>query len=297
MRRPCAVVAGGAVLAAALFSVSCAASESAPLTLGDDRGIDVRLAAPARRIVTLAPSLTELAFAAGAGDAVVGVSRMSRHPAAARVLPVVGDAAQVNFEKILALRADLALAWISGNAPRHLDALARLKVPVFAVELRRLDDVPRVLRLIGTLAGTPAPAALAADDYARALAALRAAAAGRAPVTVFYAVWDAPLMTVNGTHLISDVLSACGGRNVFANATALVPTVSLEAVIAAGPAVILGGGPDGAAAFENAWRRKLAALPAFRPRIMYVDPEALQSQGPRVLEGARAVCAALAAAR
>jgi len=301
MRRPCAVIGGGAALAVALFAVSSPAAEPATVgnarSVSDDRGIEVRLAAPARRIVTLAPSLTELAFAAGAGDAVVGVSRASLHPAAARSLPVIGDAAQVNTEKVLALRADLALAWLSGNAPRSLDALARLKVPVFAVELRRLDDVPRVLRLIGTLAGTPVPAARAADDYARALAALRAGAAGRSPVAVFYAVWEQPLMTVNGTHLISDVLQTCGGRNVFADASALAPTVSLEAVLAAQPAVILGGGPGGAAAFERVWRQKLAALPGFRPRVVYVDPEVLQSQGPRVLEGARAVCAALAAAR
>jgi iron complex transport system substrate-binding protein len=270
---------------------------AAPVQLKDDRGVDIRLAAPARRIVTLAPSLTELAFAAGARDALVGVSRVSLHPAAARALPVIGDAAQINYEQVLALKADLALAWLSGNAPRSLEALTRLKVPVFAVELRRLDDVPRVLRLIGTLAGTPGPAAQAADDYTRALAALQAGAAGRAPVTVFYAVWDQPLMTVNGAHLISDVLRVCGGRNVFADAPALAPTVSLEAVLAARPAVILGGGPDGAAAFEAVWRRKLAALPDFRPRVVYVDPEVLQSQGPRVLEGARAVCAALVAAR
>lgn len=296
MRRACAVVLAGVWYCAGPGAIA-AAPAAAPVQLRDDRGVDVRLSAPARRIVTLAPSLTELAFAAGAGGALVGVSRASLHPAAARALPVIGDAARVNTEQVLALKADFALAWLSGNAPRSLDALARLKVPVFAVELRRLDDVPRVLRLIGALAGTPAPAAQAADDYTRALAALRAGAAGRAPVTVFYAVWNQPLMTVNGTHLISDVLRACGGRNVFADAAALAPTVSLEAVLAARPAVILGGGPDGAAAFEAVWRRKLAALPDFRPRIVYADPEVLQSQGPRVLEGARAVCAALAVAR
>ena len=293
MRRPRAVVAGNAALAVAFSCLSCHAAEPAPIALTDDRGVEVRLAAPARRIVTLAPSLTELAFAAGAGDAVVGVSRASRHPAAARALPVIGDAAQVNYEKVLALKADLALAWSSGNTPRNLAALARLKVPVFAAELRRLDDVPRVLRLIGTLAGTGAAAEQAAANYGRELAALRAGAAGRAPVAVFYAVWQQPLMTVNGRHLISDVLRVCGGRNVFADTAALAPVVSLEAVLAARPAVILGGGPDGAAAFENVWRQKLAALPDFRPRVAYVDPELLQSQGPRVLAGARAVCAAL----
>jgi iron complex transport system substrate-binding protein len=296
MRRACAVVLAG-VWYCASPGATAAEPVAVPAQLKDDRGVDIRLAAPARRIVTLAPSLTELAFAAGAGDALVGVSRVSLHPAAARALPVIGDAAQINYEQVLALKADLALAWLSGNAPRSLEALARLKVPVFAVELRRLDDVPRVLRLIGTLAGTPLPAAQAADDYTRALVALRAGAAGRAPVTVFYAVWDQPLMTVNGAHLISDVLRVCGGRNVFADAAALAPTVSLEAVLAARPAVILGGGPDGAASFEEVWRRKLAALPDFRPRVAYVDPEVLQSQGPRVLDGARAVCAALAAAR
>ncbi len=295
MRRACAVVLGA--IACACAPPVFAAAPGAAVVLADDRGIEVRLAAPAQRIITLAPFLTELAYAAGAGDRLIGVSRYSDHPAAARALPVVSDAAQVEFERVAALRPDLVLAWVSGNPVRNVRALERLGLPVFAVEPGRLADIPRILRAIGVLAGTTPAAARAADEFERELAALRTRYAGRPPVRVFYEIWRRPLTTVNGRHLISDVLALCGGVNVFAAAPVFVPVVSLEAVIAARPAVIAGGGPDGPAAFVRDWRRSLAAVPGYEPRLVYVDPILLQSLAPRVLEGAATVCAELDAAR
>jgi iron complex transport system substrate-binding protein len=285
-----------------LWSAACcgsagAAAPAGAVALKDDRGIEVRLAAPAQRIVTLAPFLTEMTYAAGAGDRLFGVSRYSDYPAAARALPVISDAAQVEFEQLVGLRPDLVLAWVSGNPVRNVQAVEWLGLPVFAVEPRRLADIPRVLRAIGTLAGTAPAAARAAADFESRLAALRVRYAGRPPVRAFYEIWRRPLTTVNGAHLISDVFSLCGGVNVFETAPAFVPTVSLEAVIAVRPAVIVGGGPDGPDAFARDWRKSLAAIRGYEPRLVYVDPVLLQSLSPRVLEGAEIVCAALEAAR
>lgn len=264
-----------------------------PVSVTDDRGRTVALAAPARRIVALAPHLAELAFAAGAGGRLAGVARFSDYPPAARDLPVVGDAAQLDFERIVALGPDLVLAWKSGNSPGDVGRLERLGLPAYVSEPARLADVPRLLRAIGALAGTARAAEGAAADFEREIAALRARFAGARPVRVFYEVWPRPLMTVNGAHLISDVIALCGGENVFAGLRPLTPNVSLEALIAAKPEVVLGGtraGGDEAYAAE--WRAQ--ALPPLRTLpVFYVDPDLMQRPTPRIVEGARAVCAHL----
>ncbi|MCC7485423.1 MAG: cobalamin-binding protein [Burkholderiales bacterium] len=264
-----------------------------PLSVADDAGRSVGLDRPARRIVALAPALAELVFAAGAGARLVGVARHSDHPAAARSLPRVGDAARIDFEMIVALRPDLVLAWRSGNRRGDYERLARLGYPVYVAEPRRLADVPRTLRAIGALAQSTAEAGHAALAFERGVRELRERNARAARVRVFYAIWARPPMTVSGAHMISDVIALCGGENVFADAPQLTPAVSIEAVIAARPEAILGGASAGGEeAFRRDWRGAAAAplnaLPAF-----YIDPDLIQRQTPRVLEGAKAVCAAL----
>ena len=251
------------------------------------------LAGPAQRIVSLAPSLTELAFAAGAGGHLAGAARYSDYPPAARNLPEVGDAARVDFERIAALRPDLVLAWRSGNLPGDVARLEQLGYPAFVSEPARLADVARLLRAIGALAGTLPEAERAAAGFEREIGALRARYAGASRVRVFYQIWNRPLLTINGAHIISDVIALCGGENVFADVSQLTPAVSLEAAIAARPAAILGGASAGGReGFEAQWRADavgpLRSLPLF-----YINPDLIQRQTPRIAEGARAVCAAL----
>ena len=271
--------------------VSVAAAQ--PVVVVDDRGKAVTLARPAQRIIALAPSLTELAFAAGAGGRLVGAARHSDYPPEARAIPQVGDAARVDFERIAALKPDLILAWKSGNSPSDVERLERLGYPAFVSEPARLADVARLLRAIGALAGSLAEAERAAAGFEREIAALRARHARLSAVRVFYLIWHRPLLTVNGTHIISDVISLCGGQNVFADVAQLTPNVSIEAVIAAKPETILGGGSaDGEKEFAARWRESavepLRQLPAY-----YINPDHIQRQTPRIAEGAKAVCAAL----
>ena len=122
---------------------------------------------------------------------------------------------------------------------------------------------------------------------------MRGRYAGTAKVRVFYLIWHRPLLTVNGAHMISDVIALCGGENVFADLAQLTPNVSLEAVIAAKPEVVLGGASaDGEKEFAERWRTAsvppLTGLPAH-----YVNPDTIQRQTPRIVEGVKAVCAAL----
>lgn len=263
------------------------------ISVADDRGKQVVLAAPAQRIVALAPSLAELAFAVGAGGRLVGVARFSDFPPAARDLPQVGDAARVDFERIVALKPDLVLAWKSGNSAADVARLESLGYPAFVSEPARLADIPRLLRAIGALAGTLPAAGKAAQEFEREITALRGRYAQARKVRVFYLIWHRPLLTVNGAHMISDVIALCGGENVFADVNQLTPSVTLEAVIAAKPEAILGGGSAGGEKeFSAQWRASgvppLRELPAH-----YINPDHIQRQTPRIVEGAKAVCAAL----
>ena len=266
---------------------------AAAVSLADDRGRILVFAAPAQRIVTLAPHLAEIASAAGAGGRLVGVARFSDFPEAARRLPRVGDGSRIDLERILALKPDLILAWKSGNQVSDVARLEQLGFPVFVTEPARLADIPRLVRAVGILAGTERAAEQASDKFYNEINGLRKHYGGRPPLRVFYEIWHRPLLTINGNHIISDVIALCGGRNVFAGAPALTPQVSTEAVLAARPEVILGGGSAGGEKeFVADWQA--SAVEALRdlPRF-YVDPDEIQRQTPRIVGGARAICEAL----
>ena len=280
-----------------LTLVASAAAPAQPVSVKDDRGRVVTVNRPVQRIVTLAPHLAELVYAAGAGAKLVGVARHSDYPAAAARIPQVGDAVRVDAEAILALKPDLVLAWRSGNPPADVGRLEQIGLPVLATEPARLADIPRLLRAIGTLAGTGGHAQLAATDFEGEIQALRDRYANALRLRVFYVIWHKPLLTVNGAHLISEILALCGGENVFADLAQLTPHVTLEALIAAKPAVILGGASAGGAkGFAEQWRATavppLRDLPAY-----YINPDLIQRPTPRIAAGVKAICLALEDAR
>src|SRR5262245_52190877 len=223
-----------------------------PVSVSDDAGRTVTLSRPAQRIVAIAPSLAEMAYAAGAGDRLVGVARYTALPRGAPALPEVGDAVSVDLERIVGLKPDLVLAWQSGNRTGDYERLERLGYRVFVAEPRRFDDIARALRSLGDLAGTRQAADRVAAEFERGIAELRARYAKARRVRTFYAIWTRPWMTVSGAHMIGHVIALCGGENVFGDLSQLTPTVSLEAIIAAKPELVLGGGSAGG---EEAFRR------------------------------------------
>jgi iron complex transport system substrate-binding protein len=232
----------------------------------------------------------ELAYAAGAGSHLAAAVRYSDYPPEASRLPQVGDASRIDVERVLALAPDLVLAWRSGNPAGDVERLESLGLRVFVTEAKRLSDIARLVRTLGELAGTTREAAIAAAAFERDLSELRRRYGARRLVPVFYEIWNRPLLTVNGDHVISDVIALCGGRNVFHDAPVLTPAVSLEAVLAARPRVVLGGSsavrPD---AFAASW----AALPLSGLRelpVRYVPPDLIQRQTPRIAQGATVVC-------
>jgi iron complex transport system substrate-binding protein len=258
----------------------------AQVSVLDDYGNQVRLPAPASRIVSLAPHLTELLYAAGAGTRVVGAVDYSDFPPEARSLPRVGSDAHINLEAVLALRPDLIVAWPNPGSVRAVNRLAELALPVFRSEPRELEDIATTLERLGVLAGTSSEAQRVARVFRTRKAGLEKRYAGRAKVRVFYQVWDRPLLTVNGDHLISKVIRLCGGENVFAAAPVIAPEVNREAVLRANPDVVITSAPSAQA---PAW------LPA---KHLYVIPaELIQRHTPRLLDGAEQVCRALEQAR
>ncbi|HSQ03472.1 MAG TPA: helical backbone metal receptor [Burkholderiales bacterium] len=290
-------IASSGRVAAVLLLAVCVPVFAQVISLRDDRGATVALSAPAQRIVTLSPHLAEVVFAAGAGERLVGVARFSDFPDAVRDLPQIGDAARIDLERVLVLKPDLVLAWKSGNPASDIAALERLGYPVYVSETARLEDVPRVLRAIGALAGTMQSAEKAATAFERGISALRERYSQRRVLRVFYQIWDRPLFTVNRDQIISDILTVCSGYNIFANAPALVPAVSVEAVVAARPDVILGGSElDSRQGFVESWQHTvLASLQ--RVPVYYVPPQLVQRQTPRVLEGTALICRDLDDAR
>jgi iron complex transport system substrate-binding protein len=269
----------------------------AEIRIADDAGRSVTLARPAQRIVSLTPHMTELLFAAGAGAHIVGTVAYSDYPPAARRITRIGDSARLDLERIVALKPDLIVVWRDGNAQRQLDNLLRLGIPVYYNEPRRLPDIARSIEQLGRLAGTEAVALPAARAFLARLARLRGQYAGAAPVSLFYQIWDRPLMTVNGDHLISDVIRLCGGRNVFADLKPLTPQISAEAVLAADPEAIGGGTGGGRSGSLDAWKQWPRLRAVERGNLFLIDSDLISRNTPRILEGAEQMCAQLAAAR
>jgi len=274
-----------------LFLLAAGLANAAPIKLVDDAGKVILLPGPAQRIVSLAPHVTELAFAAGAGEKLVGVTSFSDYPAAAKKIPVIGGYGKTDAERILALKPDLVIGWHSGNSGADLAGLEKLHIPVFLTEPNRLEDIPRLIQAIGELAGTQPAAAEAAAKFGADLAELRRRYGGRRPVRVFYEIWHDPLITVNGAHIISDVIGLCGGRNVFSAASSLTPTIAAESVLAADPQAIIASGMLYAKRGPIQDWRRYPRLAAVRGQHLYfIHPDLIHRQTPRLLDGARLMC-------
>ncbi|HET7730289.1 MAG TPA: cobalamin-binding protein [Usitatibacter sp.] len=288
MTRARALLAAAAALAIAAANGPAGAA----VALRDDAGREVLLAQPARRIVTLAPFLTELAFSAGAGARVVGASAHSDHPPEAAALPQVASSAGPSLEAIGALRPDLVLAWQDAIRPHDVARLEAMGAKVFVTRARTLDDAPRLLEAIATLAGLPRPAA--ASAYRERVRELRAAHAGLPRVPVLLEIWHAPLTTLAGTHWILEALEACGGRSAFGDLPGVAPQVPWELVMLRDPFAIVGAGSAAdEARFRAAWSGRATLGAVKEGRLVFVPPDLLQRPTMRLAEGVERLCAGL----
>lgn len=283
------------ILAAMCFIVNAAHGD---ITVIDDAGNGIRLAKPARRIVSLAPHVTEILFAAGAGSLIVGAVEYSDYPPEAKKIPRVGDNRAADLERIAALNPEIVIAWFHGNAKKQLDQLRKLQIPVYYSEPRKIEDVATDIERMGQLAGTQVVASKAAGEFRAKYEELKRRYGTRPAVTVFYEIWNKPLYTVNGQHLISDVIRLCGGVNIFAALPDLAPVVTFEAVVKLDPQAVIATGMGGVRPeWLNEWRRWPELKSVKNSNLFVIDSDIMNRHGPRIVDGARDLCAAIDKAR
>ena len=285
-----------ALLIIAAFTGVAAIAE--PIEVTDARGKLIRLAAPAERIIALAPHLVENAYSAGAGGKLVAAVSYSDYPPEAKELPEIGTYKTVSLEAVLALKPDLVLAWSSGNGLNAAAQLERLGLTVYVDEPRTLDDIAREVTTIGRLAGTSPVADKAADAWLARLHNLRESHINVQPLSVFYQVWNQPLQTLNGEHLVSDVIRLCGGRNAFADAVSLAPKINVESVLGRDPDVIVASGMgEERPEWLDEWKQYPALNAVANNHLFFVPPDIIQRHTFRILDGAELMCQKLDQAR
>ncbi len=264
---------------------------AAQVSVVDYHGQEVVLKQPAQRVIGMAPHVVENLYSAGAGERMVGVTSYSNFPEAALKLPIVGDYSSTNYELITELNPDLIVLWNSG---RHLEVAEKLRELGFVVYVddpHKLEDVERSIRDMAVLMGTTEEAEVATQQFMQRLAKMRQQYADRSDVRVLYQVWMDPLQTLNGNHIISDVIRLCGGRNVFAEEESLAPKINIEAVIARNPeAIVSGGMATKQQEWLSAWQR-WPVIDAVKKKHVYgIEPDIISRHTVRLLDGAQAMC-------
>jgi len=243
----------------------------------------------ALRVVTLAPFITELAFDAGIGPSVVGVSAYSDYPSAARSLPEVSSANGLAVEKIAALKPDVAFVWRDSVKPEEIQRLESLGIRVVVVNARSLDEIPKAFEQVA--AGAHVDVSAKAHAFTDRVAALRGRYAARRKLDAFLEIWNRPLTTIAGRHYMNDALEVCGARNVFADLPGVTPVVPWESVYARDPEVVVGAGSAGdRAQFEANWRERPTLSAVKNHRLVYANPDTLQRPSLRIVEGIAQLC-------
>lgn len=251
------------------------------------------------RAITLAPHITELAFAAGAGKQVVGTVTRSDYPPAARDIPRVGDGITVSLEATLVLRPDILLAWRATAATRLLaPALTQAHVPIMYVNPDSLDNIPAQVLRLGDCFGTQATAHAAAQAMTERIKALRQKYAQRTPVSVFIEISEPPLYVVASDPVVNDALKTCGAVNVFADIKQPAAQASQESVLVRQPQVIIAPSLKDTqiAALTRRWA-KLGLPAAIEGQVYGVNPDTLFRPGPRIIDATEQLCALIDRAR
>lgn len=289
-------------LLAALFATaglsSPPASAAGARQVRDDAGDTVTVKTDACRVVSLAPGTTAMLFAAGAGHCLIGTIAHSDEPTEAAKLPIVGDAETLDFERLLASRPTVVVVAVDVVQRVRIDRIRALGIPVYQVHVTQLDGMPKSLRGLGALLGTSAVADRAAEGLERELAALRQRYADRPPLRVLYQIWDKPIYTIGGEHVINDALRLCGARNLFDDVETAAPAVTREAALARDPELIIASGPaDIANAWIEEWRRFPTLTAVRRGKLVTHTDARIDRMGPSVIAATANLCAVIDAAR
>lgn len=294
--RPCLLL-----LCVALYLPNSVVAAAGSHEAVDSEGNRISLPEPARRIISLSPHITELLFAAGAGEYIVAVTDYSDYPPAARKIERIGNAQRVDMERLVSLKPDLVVAWTSGNSAGDIAAIRRIGIPVFYSDPKHLEDIPAQLNNLAKLTATKKTAARSSAIYSKKYEKLLAARRrgnrnnrNTNKVSLFYQLWRQPLMTVNRNHLINDVIELCGGENVFASSAAMTPVVEIESIIAANPRVIVASNVT-RSELISAWKKWPAIDAVKKGRFVVIPADLIHRPGPRIIQAAELMCREIAA--
>jgi len=228
---------------------------TAEITLLDDTGQAFVFDKPVQRIISLAPHITENLFAAGATNQIIATVTYSDYDEQAKRLPVIGDHSKYDLEAIIKLKPELIIAWKSGNPVDQVQQLKQLGFKIFVTDAYALEDVAKNIIAMGKIMATEVMANVQAEKYLSKLQALTTKHKNKKQLSVFYQIWNEPLITINKKHIISHVINLCGGRNVFEDLAMLAPRVSIESVIMKNPDVIVAGMAKGRQDWLKNWQQ------------------------------------------
>lgn len=240
----------------------------------------------ASRVVSLAPSLSEIVVELDSADLLVGVLDGGERPPILKDLPSVGRYGQLDIERLLSLKPDLLLLWPGSIGPAQREQLKALGIPIYVAEPHGLDQLITQIQDIATQLGRPERGVQRAAQLRLRLETLRQRYRRETPVPVFYQVWDRPLYTVGGRQIISDALAVCGARNVFADLSVPAPQVSVESVLQRQPQMILATDQ----AQLDAWK----AWPVAQGRLLRVDDKGLERPSGQMIEATARLCGLIA---
>lgn len=285
-------------LIASFIAVSSVADTSVPRCAEDDLQRQVCATQPIQRIISLAPGMTELAFAAGGGAKLIAVDEHSDYPEAAKTLPKIGGYPNISAESILAKRPDLVLIWSGGNDSRLSAQLETIGLNVFYADPTDFDGIASVIRRLGKVMGTETAAEKNVDAFNQHYQSIRNQYSKTEPVNVFFEIWDNPLMTVNGGQIISESIALCGGVNVFADARPRVPKVGIEVVLAKNPdAIVSSEIVQRDHDISSRWQ-SYPQISAVKNDFLFTIPgDLIARPTPRVLNGAEVLCQQLQSVR
>jgi len=278
---------------AILAATACASQAAmAQLSIRDDLGRVIIVKAPATRVVTLAPFLTEMLFEVGAGDLAVGVDEHSDYPPQAFSVPKVPSGASFSIERIAALRPDLVLAWKDGIKREDAERMTAAGAVVYVASARQLEDVSRLMQVIGQLTGRNSTKAIAV--YESKLDRLRRENAFKVKLTTFLEIWNRPLTTVSGDFFMSEAMEICRAENVFADKRGSAPKVSWEDLASKDPFLIIGNGSASSPEeFRANWEVRSSLSAVRGHRLLFLADETISRAGPRTPEGIAKLCALL----
>jgi len=285
-------VSHAVVLLTLIFAVTCASEAGAEIRVSDDIGEDVILLKPARRVISLAPHITELIYSLGAEKQIVGTVKYSDYPPEASMLPRIGDAFSLNIESVLALKPDLIIAWHTGGNNRPIERLRSLGLPVYTNEAKSLAGIGEAIIDIATLLGKNERGFALQQEFVTALENSRVVK--KSSPVIFFQISDQELYTVSSEHLIGQAINHCGGKNLFSDISPNVSQVNQEMILANQPDVIVVTQRPGS---ESAWVKTWRGFTGTQYQVDTIDPDLISRPSLRMLDGIKAICEIVNGAR